>query len=193
MHRYYDPGTGQFLSVDPLVDATGQPYAYTGDDPVNGVDPNGLSPWGWLASHTVQAWNDTVGSDYSLFVQADQWTGKQIAGVLCRNGANNGILSGALGCGPSQDQIDRCQIFALTNKLSGLQRQLAEHQAKLHAYENDPLGYDNAGILQDALDQGLLLRAVDIYQGRIANLENQIRNFREQILDAELGDGEGGE
>jgi uncharacterized protein RhaS with RHS repeats len=39
--RYYDPGTGQFLSVDPLVDVTGQPYAYTGDDPVNGVDPSG--------------------------------------------------------------------------------------------------------------------------------------------------------
>jgi hypothetical protein len=28
--------------VDPLVQATGQPYAYTGDDPVNGVDPTGL-------------------------------------------------------------------------------------------------------------------------------------------------------
>jgi hypothetical protein len=40
--RYYDPSTGQFLSIDPLVDETGQPYAYTGDDPVNGVDPLGL-------------------------------------------------------------------------------------------------------------------------------------------------------
>ena len=28
--RYYDPATGQFLSVDPLVDETGQPYAYAG-------------------------------------------------------------------------------------------------------------------------------------------------------------------
>jgi hypothetical protein len=40
--RYYDPGTGQFISVDPLVNETGQPYAYTGDDPVNGTDPLGL-------------------------------------------------------------------------------------------------------------------------------------------------------
>ena len=39
--RYYDPATGQFLNVDPLVDETGQPYAYTGDDPVNGTDPLG--------------------------------------------------------------------------------------------------------------------------------------------------------
>ncbi len=39
--RYYDPATGQFLSVDPLVDVTRQPYAYTGDNPVNEADPTG--------------------------------------------------------------------------------------------------------------------------------------------------------
>jgi hypothetical protein len=39
--RYYDPSTDQFLSVDPDVGATGQPYSYTGDDPVNGSDPLG--------------------------------------------------------------------------------------------------------------------------------------------------------
>ena len=43
INRYYDPATGQFVSVDPMVDQTGQPYAYTGDDPVNDVDPLGLS------------------------------------------------------------------------------------------------------------------------------------------------------
>ena len=42
--RYYDPATGQFLSVDPMVAETGQAYAYTGDDPVNAVDPLGLVP-----------------------------------------------------------------------------------------------------------------------------------------------------
>jgi RHS repeat-associated protein len=41
-HRYYDPETAQFTSVDPLVDATGAPYAYAYDDPVNEVDPTGL-------------------------------------------------------------------------------------------------------------------------------------------------------
>ena len=40
--RYYDPATGQFLNVDPLVDVTGQPYAYTGDDPNDETDPTGL-------------------------------------------------------------------------------------------------------------------------------------------------------
>ena len=40
--RYYDPATGQFLSVDPLGGLTGQPYAFTGDDPLNKTDPKGL-------------------------------------------------------------------------------------------------------------------------------------------------------
>ncbi len=42
IHRYYDPATAQFLSSDPLVDVTGQPYSYAGNDPVNGSDPSGL-------------------------------------------------------------------------------------------------------------------------------------------------------
>ena len=40
--RWYDPATGQFLSVDPLVVATQQPYAYVADNPLNYTDPFGL-------------------------------------------------------------------------------------------------------------------------------------------------------
>jgi hypothetical protein len=42
VNRYYDPSAGQFLSVDPDVAETGQPYAYTEDDPLNKTDPLGL-------------------------------------------------------------------------------------------------------------------------------------------------------
>jgi RHS repeat-associated protein len=42
INRYYDPATGQFTDVDPEVDQTWQPYGYTGGDPVNRIDPNGL-------------------------------------------------------------------------------------------------------------------------------------------------------
>jgi len=42
VRRYYDPSTGQFLSVDPAASMTGTPYAFTGGDPVNGNDPSGL-------------------------------------------------------------------------------------------------------------------------------------------------------
>jgi hypothetical protein len=40
--RYYDPTTGQFISVDPLVDLTFEPYVYVAGDPVNDTDPAGL-------------------------------------------------------------------------------------------------------------------------------------------------------
>jgi RHS repeat-associated protein len=39
--RYYDPSTQQWMSVDPDVAATGQPYAFTGADPINAMDPLG--------------------------------------------------------------------------------------------------------------------------------------------------------
>jgi RHS repeat-associated protein len=40
--RFYDPGTGQFLSRDPLADLTRQPYSYALDSPLNWIDPSGL-------------------------------------------------------------------------------------------------------------------------------------------------------
>jgi RHS repeat-associated protein len=41
IHRFYDPSTGQFLTVDPLVDDTGYPYSYASNDPVDQTDPLG--------------------------------------------------------------------------------------------------------------------------------------------------------
>ena len=42
VNRYYDPTTDQFLSVDPDVDETDQPYVFTNDNPLNSEDPLGL-------------------------------------------------------------------------------------------------------------------------------------------------------
>ena len=45
--RDYNTRTGQFLSIDPLVDATRQPYAYGNNNPLFYIDPTGLvsRPW----------------------------------------------------------------------------------------------------------------------------------------------------
>ncbi len=48
IHRYYDPSTAQFLSVDPLVNATHTPYSYANDDPFDVTDPSGLCGCQWL-------------------------------------------------------------------------------------------------------------------------------------------------
>ncbi len=40
--RFYDPGTGQFLTRDPIEEQTHQPYSYARQNPLNLVDPSGL-------------------------------------------------------------------------------------------------------------------------------------------------------
>jgi RHS repeat-associated protein len=48
IHRYYDPVTGQFISVDPDIADTSEPYAYANDDPVSKADP--LGAWAVAAA-----------------------------------------------------------------------------------------------------------------------------------------------
>jgi RHS repeat-associated protein len=50
--RYYDPVTGQFISVDPASALTGWPYGYGGDNPVNSADPSGLLCFSWNCIQT---------------------------------------------------------------------------------------------------------------------------------------------
>lgn len=40
--RDYDPSTGQFMTADPAVELTRQPYAYVANNPLTRVDPDGL-------------------------------------------------------------------------------------------------------------------------------------------------------
>jgi hypothetical protein len=42
LNRYYDPTSEQFLSIDPAVATTDQPYVFTNDDPLNAEDPLGM-------------------------------------------------------------------------------------------------------------------------------------------------------
>jgi RHS repeat-associated protein len=61
VNRYYDPSTGQFLSVDPDVAQTGEPYGYAGGDPVSNTDPLGLS---WMIG---LPWNQNPNTSESQF------------------------------------------------------------------------------------------------------------------------------
>lgn len=45
INRYYDPTTGQFISVDPIDSLTAKPYAYADGNPINNNDPLGLATY----------------------------------------------------------------------------------------------------------------------------------------------------
>lgn len=65
--RYYDPATSQFLTRDPLLQETQDPYGYAANDPVNLSDPTGLCPMCIIAPIAIGA---LVGGGLDLGFQA---------------------------------------------------------------------------------------------------------------------------
>jgi RHS repeat-associated protein len=88
--RYYDPQTGQFMSVDPDLSDTQEPYAYAGGNPVDNTDPNGLYPHprnghssALISPHTAQVTNElclTLGAG-------------GLSGQFCRSGYSTQVTS----------------------------------------------------------------------------------------------------
>ena len=72
-HRFYDPGTGRYISADPIGLAGGMNlYAYVQNDPVNWVDPWGLyteiiiwQPVTWTSSSFGHVSSNVNGTNYS--------------------------------------------------------------------------------------------------------------------------------
>ena len=62
-NRYHDPALASFLSVDPLVTTTGEPYIYGSANPTTLSDPSGLCPYtgcweafdAWLRGYATAA------------------------------------------------------------------------------------------------------------------------------------------
>ena len=56
--RNYDPQLGMWFNVDPLAEKTMSytPYHYVYNNPVNYVDPDGMSPWSWSGSRGLNSW-----------------------------------------------------------------------------------------------------------------------------------------
>ena len=78
IHRYLDPPTGQFLSIDPLLQQTLQPYSYAADNPVSGSDPSGLKVWVDPTNSTEYGQNDYFQYDCNFM--------KAIASAKCIEG-----------------------------------------------------------------------------------------------------------
>jgi RHS repeat-associated protein len=85
--RYYDPGTGRFLSEDPVQHANR--YAYVGNDPTNLVDPSG-------AQELVEE-SETIAIDEEIDAAAVE----EEQSALCEEGS---ILGKVLGEGLSANE-----------------------------------------------------------------------------------------
>ena len=89
--RYYDPATGQFLTVDPLVDITGEPYAYAAGNPVGEVDVStGSRPDCAADGNAAQASQDSQ----QRSLQAVAVSGPQPLGWYVRHNPLYELLSG---------------------------------------------------------------------------------------------------
>jgi len=104
VHRYYDPATGQFLSVDPLVSQTGTPYAYVGGDPVNGADPTGLGPqWNFNPFASLEHAISAVGNAINNYAQS----------IVCGNlGLGNSWFASDIGCSSPAPSSSTCGSIA---------------------------------------------------------------------------------
>jgi RHS repeat-associated protein len=87
--RDYDSDTGQFLTVDPALDQTHQPYTYADNNPLTLTDPSGLSATDWL-NHTLTSGAggvnhlvDALSSGASCTYKHDGWyLSGEITGTL---------------------------------------------------------------------------------------------------------------
>jgi hypothetical protein len=92
--HYYDPSTDQFLSVDPDVAETDQPYAFTGDDPLNATDPSGLMVNGGPGQ--LIAGNSAASAAQAATIQS-----QQSKDYPAPTSTSSSTLSATLGSGPS--------------------------------------------------------------------------------------------
>ena len=77
INRYYDPATGQFISVDPSLAQTNAPYAYANGNPVSIVDPFGELRW---VMH-FQTYEINGESHNEWVGMAALWTRRQTRGI----------------------------------------------------------------------------------------------------------------
>jgi RHS repeat-associated protein len=87
INRYYDAVTGQFLSLDPEVSNTMEPFSYSNDSPVNTSDPTGSIP---LSQTCFGSKNSNGNPNYPGATQA--MANLLSAGMYCFSPVAGGML-----------------------------------------------------------------------------------------------------
>jgi len=154
-NRHYDPQTGVFVSVDPLVTMTGEPYIYGGANPITNSDPTGLCFWDLCAAEAFLA-----AAAFALVVSYVAYdSGQRCAASNCLDGIFDGLRAPSWGSSGTplreEDLVHRAPVFVppLTSAgqpslgIFGGLFQIADDDAL-----DDPLGLEElTGFLPDEL------------------------------------------
>jgi RHS repeat-associated protein len=98
--RYYDPQTGQFLSVDPDVQQTLEAYEYVNGDPVNDTDALGLG-CGWNPfCYVAQAYGAINNAVHAAVGWLERSANVAVCVVFTTPSAIIGFLRSQAGCPP---------------------------------------------------------------------------------------------
>ena len=114
INRYYDPTTGQFTSMDPLVIVTGQAYSYTAGNPVNEIDPLGLHGCG-IFSGICDHWRGIVTGVGIAAGVAAAFTG---VGAIAEGSVALGFISAGAGIASGLADVPAC--IGVSGRGSGL-------------------------------------------------------------------------
>jgi RHS repeat-associated protein len=115
--RHYQPTTGRFLTRDPLVSLSREPYGYAANDPVNHTDPTGLfgipgTDW------CVDILDDNCNSIAEQHSEASQVVADFSGGVLdTMTFGNGGEITGGLGI---DDRVRWDSPAAYVGRIAGL-------------------------------------------------------------------------
>jgi RHS repeat-associated protein len=102
-NRVYDPVTAQFMSVDPAVMITREPYAYAGDNPLSYRDRSGL---GWeevfegpgIPCPWCQASEEAQEGAYHAAVHGVEWVNNQVGAEELGEPVEQGAAAARSGC-----------------------------------------------------------------------------------------------
>jgi uncharacterized protein RhaS with RHS repeats len=172
-YRFYDPQIQRWLNRDPLEDAELLPdgpnlYEFVRNNPINWFDPDGAQssiahPGG--AAIVLEAEAAAAGyPSYAAMVAAERAAARAAAAVAA--------LASTSFCKKPKDPC------------KGLRDQLNEHIKKLTDYIGNPDGFDNKGHLKK--NPG---RRDQIIDGRIRDIQGQIKNFQKMLEECEKAKG----
>ena len=137
-HRLYDPTIGRFLTIDPLLDQTRDPYGYGSANPATWSDPSGLCAVAMVGGGCPLAWPELVSGVGLLLVMAT---------------AVRGVPNFNVNWGYFWSPEKLAEIAALPYRAtSGMTGTLPNPNAVLAAAHNGDEGDDGRGSISDVGD-----------------------------------------